>query len=109
MFSSRNQQISPVREQGERSRRYVYRAAYSGSFGRISTSRFCGSVALSGRGSFAFIVLGNAEPRLGKRNDLRLFFIQNRGRVFLGQGETPQVLTDGGRHGLEQKDKYSRL
>ena len=37
------------------------------------------------------------------------FFIQNRGRVFQGQGEAPQVLTNGGRHGLEQKDKYPRL
>ena len=63
-----------TRGQGERSRRYVYRAAYSGSFGRVSTSRFCGSVALFGAWVVCiYRVRALPEPRLGKCNDLRLF------------------------------------
>ena len=40
LFSSRNQQISPVREQGERSRECVYHAAFGGVFWRITANCF---------------------------------------------------------------------
>ena len=36
------------------------------------------ATALSGRGSFAFIVQGCREPRLGKCNDLRPFFLYSQ-------------------------------
>jgi len=76
LFSKRNLQISLVRGQGERSRRY---AVFTGCLGLLYRllaglwSHRPRATALSGRGSFAFIVQGLAEPRLGKCNDSRPF------------------------------------
>ena len=49
-----------------------------------------GATALLGRGSFAFIVQGNAEPRLGKCNDSRLFLYPCKfDEVHCGTRQTP--------------------
>ena len=54
------------------------------------------ATARLGRGSFVFIVLGNAEPRLGKCNDLRLFCIHTKyGEVLCGTGVTCIGVNDG--------------
>ena len=43
-----------------------------------------------------FIVLGNAEPRLGKCNDLRLFCIHTKyGEVLCGTGVNSIGVNDG--------------
>ena len=99
MFSSRNQQISPVREQGGRSRRYAVLRRTSVCRNRLF-NRFLvvwpRATARLGRGSFVFIVLGNAEPRLGKCNDLRLFCIHTKyGEVLCGTGVNSIGVNDG--------------
>ena len=54
------------------------------------------ATARLGRGSFVFIVLGNAEPRLGKCNDLRLFCIHTKyGEVLCGTGVNSIGVNDG--------------
>ena len=61
-------------------------------FGVLRQTAFCGFVARLGRGSFAFIVQGNAEPRLGKCNDLRPFLYPYEfGMSHCRQGRTPEV------------------
>lgn len=85
LFSSRNQQISSVRERGERSRRHTVLRHVSDclvSYLAGFWSHRPWATARLGRESFVFIVLGNAEPRLGKCNDLRLFcFLTKNGMV----------------------------
>ena len=55
-----------------------------------------GATALSGRGSFAFIEQGNAEPRLGKCNDSRLFcFSEINARIYAERAGADDRLQSG--------------
>ena len=110
LFSKRNLQISLVRGQGERSRRH---AVFTGCLGLLYRllaglwSHRPRATALLGRGSFAFIVQGLAEPRLGKCNDSRLFCIHTKFWHSFLQNKANSVGENyGGRYGREYDKKY---